>query len=400
MKTIAPVLAALFALSVFNTAAADWPRWRGPTLNGISTEKGWNANWATPPKVLWRANVGLGYSSFAVAGGRVYTQGNSGNQDTIFCFDAATGKEIWKHSYAEDKGARYHQGGTNTTPAVDGGAVYTVSKSGWAYCLDAATGKEKWKVNVLRAIGAKMPEWGLGSSPLVLGKLVILNAGATGTALNKDTGAVVWKSAGNKKAGYASAVPYRTGNSWGVAIFSGTEAVGVNASNGQVFWRYPWKTKYDVNSADLIISGQTIFLTSGYNRGCTLLRFTGSGLKPVYENKALRAQQNSPVLIGGHLYGIDGDARRFTLKCVELATGKVKWKGDNIAALMAADGKLICQGETGQLYLVAADPAGYKKLAETSVFREPSWSTPVLANGRIYTRGHRGTVVCVDVSGK
>ena len=100
------------------------------------------------------------------------------------------------------------------------------------------------------------------------------------------------------------------------------------------------------------------------------------------------------MLIGDHLYGIDGDARRFTLTCVELATGKVKWKGDNISALMAADGKLICQGETGQLYLVGADPSGYKKLAGMSVFREPSWATPVLANGRIYTRGHRGTVVC------
>ena len=106
------------------------------------------------------------------------------------------------------------------------------------------------------------------------------------------------------------------------------------------------------------------------------------------------------MLIGGHLYGIDDDARRFTLKCVELATGKVKWKGDNIAALMSADGKLICQGETGELYIVAADPSGYKKLAETKVFREPSWATPVLADGRIYTRGHKDTVVCVDVSGK
>jgi hypothetical protein len=82
------------------------------------------------------------------------------------------------------------------------------------------------------------------------------------------------------------------------------------------------------------------------------------------------------VLIGDHLYGIDGDARRFTLTCVELATGKVKWKGDNISALMAADGKLICQGETGQLYLVGADPSGYKKLAQTSVFRAPSWAPP------------------------
>ena len=112
----------------------------------------------------------------------------------------------------------------------------------------------------------------------------------------------------------------------------------------------------------------------------------------------MRAQLNGPVLIGSHLYGIDGDARRFTLKCVELATGKEKWKGENISALMAADGKLICQGETGELFIVAADPGGYKKLAQANIFREVSWSTPVLANGRIYCRGSRGSLVCLDVS--
>jgi len=278
--------------------------------------------------------------------------------------------------------------------------VYAVSKSGWAHCLEAATGKHKWRVNVLRAVGAKMPQWGIGSSPLVLGKLLLFNAGASGAALNKGTGALVWKSPAGKKAGYSTPVPYRTDSSYAVALFTGTEAVGVNAANGQFYWRYPWETRYDVNAADIIISGRAIFISSGYGRGCSLLRFTNDGLKPVYENKNLRAQYNSPVLIGGHLYGIDDDARRFTLKCVELATGKVKWKGDNIAALMSADGKLICQGETGELYIVAADPSGYKKLAETKVFREPSWATPVLADGRIYTRGHKGTVVCVDVSGK
>lgn len=103
------------------------------------------------------------------------------------------------------------------------------------------------------------------------------------------------------------------------------------------------------------------------------------------------------MLIGGHLYGIDDNQRRFTLKCIELATGREKWKGDNISALMAAGDKLICQGETGELYVVAANATQYRKLAETKVFREPSWTTPVLANGRIYCRGAAGTVVCLDV---
>tara|TARA_A100001037_G_C15135521_1_gene630922 strand:- start:1673 stop:2878 length:1206 start_codon:yes stop_codon:yes gene_type:complete len=401
MKHIFLPLGLALAVMGVDVRAEDWPRWRGPNLNGISGEKGWSSNWsAAGPRVLWKANVGLGNSSFVVASGRAYTQGNKNNQDIIYCFDAASGRELWKHSYPEDKGARAYQGGTNATPTVDGQAVYTVSKSGLVHCLDAAKGTVSWKANVLQLVGSKPPSWGIGSSPLVLGNLLILNAGPSGVALDKRTGRLVWGNRGSDLAGYATPTPYRTGNAIALAIFNQNGAVGVNAANGQVLWKYPWKTRYDVNAADLIISGQTLFLSSGYGTGAALVQFTANGFKSVWQHKDLRAQFNTPVLINGHLYGIDDNARRFTLKCVELATGRVKWKGDNISAVTAADGKLICQGETGELFIVAADPSAYKKLAEARPFRTVSWATPVLANGRIYCRGGDGQVVCLDVTGK
>src|SRR5689334_4904497 len=105
--------------------AADWPQWRGPHRNGISEEKGWKSNWGSAaPKVLWKASVGLGFASFTVAENRVYTTGNAENTDTVFCFDAATGKEVWKKSYPSDLGDKYYEGGTSGTPTLEGGRLY------------------------------------------------------------------------------------------------------------------------------------------------------------------------------------------------------------------------------------------------------------------------------------
>ena len=386
----------VFLGMAFSVFPEDWPRWRGPSLNGISTEKNWSSDWGSGPKVAWRGNVGLGYSSVVVADGRLFTQGNIRDQDTVYCLDAVTGKEIWKHTYAEKTDPKYYQGGTSATPTVDGKVVITVAKSGLTHCLDVATGRMLWKQDVLRAIGAKKPTWGLAGSALVIGNAIYLNAGSNGVALNKQTGAVIWKS-GNGAAGYSTPVPYRTQTGFALAMFSEKAVVGVDSTNGRRLWQYPWVTKYDMNAPDPIIVGRHMFITSGYGHGGALLEFTNAGPRKVWENKNMRAQMNGPILIGQHLYGIDGDARRFTLKCIELATGKEVWKGDNISGLMAADGKLICQGETGTLYIVAASPKSYRKLAQANVFRDVSWSTPVLANGRIYCRGGKGSLVCLDV---
>src|SRR5271170_676231 len=138
--------------------AEDWPQWRGPNRNGISSEKGWLDHWpAQGPPIAWKAAVGTGFSSFAVAGGRLYTTGNSDNADTIFCFDAASGKELWKHTYPADLGDKFFEGGTTGTPTVDGGRVFGLSRWGDLFCLEAATGKIVWTTNVATQTGAPIP---------------------------------------------------------------------------------------------------------------------------------------------------------------------------------------------------------------------------------------------------
>src|SRR5262245_13014445 len=152
----------------FSASAADWPHWRGPARNGIATESGWLDKWpAEGPKVAWRTKVGLGFSSFAVAQGRVFTMGHADGKDSVFCFDAESGRELWRHSYPAELGDKFFDGGTTGTPAVDGERVYALSRWGDSFCLQAADGKVVWSKNVQKETGARVPDWGFSGSPLV-----------------------------------------------------------------------------------------------------------------------------------------------------------------------------------------------------------------------------------------
>src|SRR5580765_4692585 len=131
----------MLSLTSFAARAEDWPNWRGPDHNGISKETGWTTKWpANGPKKLWQAEVGIGFGSFSVSQGRVYTSGNAKGKDTVFCFDATSGKERLKHAYAAKLDPKYYEGGPSATPAVDGDRVYMFSKRGMLHCLDAAKG--------------------------------------------------------------------------------------------------------------------------------------------------------------------------------------------------------------------------------------------------------------------
>src|SRR5581483_9513255 len=176
--------------------AADWFRWRGPDLNGISKETGWLAKWPDEgPKQLWKASVGTGFSSMSVSHGHLYTMGNDGKDtDTVFCFDAVTGADVWKYSYPCALDPKFYEGGTSSTPIVDGDRVYTLSRKGDLFCLNAANGHVVWSKNVHSDFGNEIPTWGFAGSPLVEGDLLILNVGTAGTALDKKTGKVIWHS--------------------------------------------------------------------------------------------------------------------------------------------------------------------------------------------------------------
>lgn len=382
-------------------SAADWPHWRGPDRNGLSTETGW-VDQFTSPAVAWKAQIGLGYSSFAVANGRVVTAGHADDKDTVFCFDAATGRILWKHSYPSDLGDKYFDGGTTGSASIDGDRVYWLSRWGDTFCFNAADGKILWSKNVQKETKARVPDWGFTGAPLVLGDKLILNVGEAGLALDKKTGAVLWQSA-TKSAGYSTPVPFQQGKDVLVVLGNTQAYLAVNAQNGQEAWRIKWLTEYGVNASDPILTDGKVFLSTGYGKGAGLFELGGAEPKELWKSKALRTQLNGAVLFKGHLYGADGDTtEKASLKCLDFVTGAEKWKVPNFGSggLIIADGKIVALSGSGELMIGPASPEGFKPTARTQVLGGKCWTAPILANGFIYARNSRGDAVAVDVRRK
>jgi len=402
LKGILVYFAAVLAVGAQKAFADDWPQWRGPNLNGISKETNWSTSWPTEgPKQLWKAAVGIGFSSVAVAQGRVFTLGNKDETDTVFAFDAESGKQLWKHSYPCPLDPIYYEGGPGSTPTVDGNNVYTLSKRGHALCFDTATGKVLWQKNLMEELGAQKPRWGFAGSPLIEQDHIILNVGAAGTALEKTTGRVLWRSDTNAT-GYATPIPYSVDGERDVAIFSSKALVGVRVRDGRQQWRFPWEERWDLNAADPLLIGDRLFVSS-FGRGCALLRLTPSGPSVLWENKNLAHHFNCGVYLNGFIYGIHGntDQPERDLRCIDATTGGLKWKqtGFGLGSLLAADGKLIVLSDRGELAVAPAGPAGFKPVARAQVLGGKCWTVPVLANGRLYCRNAEGTLVCLDVRG-
>jgi outer membrane protein assembly factor BamB len=388
-------IVAFVLLAAASARADDWPQWRGPQRNGQSAETAWLAE---NPKILWKAEVGVGFSSFTVAKNRAYTIGNANETDTVFCLDVDSGKVLWYHPYASDLGAKFFEGGPTSTPTIDADRVYTIGRWGDLFCFDAANGKIVWSKNVFKETELPIPAWGYGGSPTIHGDLLLLNIGEAGLALEKATGKIVWQSASGE-CGYSTPLPLAA-NSPLFLFSSGTGYSAVDVKTGKPAWRIKWLTQYGVNAADPIVDGTSVLISSGYGKGAGLFSVGDSEPKNVWQNRSLRSQMNPPVLLDGHLYGMDGDDKqKIALKCIELATGIEKWAQplSALGSVSVAGGKLLVLSGDGELMVVDADPKEFKSSARAKILSGKCWTVPVLANGRLYARNAQGNVVCVDL---
>jgi len=394
---------ALVASLTLATRADDWPQWRGPARNGISQEKGWLDHFpAQGPPIAWKTTVGLGFSSIVVADGKACTAGHANGSDTIFCFDALTGKEIWKQSYPSELGDKYFEGGTTGSPTLDGNRLYWLSRWGDLYCFDAASGKIIWNRQLVKETQARVPSWGFSGAPTVYKNLLILNVGEAGMAVEKDTGKEVWKS-GDGDAGYNTPLPVTRGDKTEIWFANGEAYLSVAPETGKEIWRMKWLTEFGVNASDPVAYANNVFISTGYGKGAALFKppTTPDGQPEViWKNRILRTQLNGAVLIDKHLYGVDGDTtEKAQLKCIEIETGKQVWTQPDFGTggIIVADGKIIALAARGELMVAPASPEGFKPTARAQILGGKSWTAPVLANGLVYCRNSRGDLVTVDL---
>jgi outer membrane protein assembly factor BamB len=381
--------------------AADWPRWMGPDANGISSESGWKSDWGKDGvPVLWKTNIGIGYCTVSVAAGRFYTMGHHDGEETIYCLDAESGKEIWKHSYKAQLVDNLHKGGPAATPTVDGEQVFTLSRDGRLLGLEAATGKVIWEQSLITTTKAKLPEWGFSSSVVVDGDQLLVESGGIASYARAD-GQLRWH-AGPFKVGYGSPAVFTHGGKRFATSLNNQNVQIVELPDGQEVTTSEWLTSYDTNSTTPVVHGDEVFISTGYKRGCELLQFDGQKLEQLYEQQTMANHMNNSVLWEGHLYGVHGNSHnpsQCSLRCIEWKTGQLKWaeRGCGAGSLILSDGKLILLSDQGVLSLVKATPEKFEEISRQEVLTGECWTSPVLANGRIYCRSSEGDLVALDV---
>lgn len=388
------------ALVAVHPASADWLHYRGPTQNGVAPEKLPTA--FAPPRELWKTKVGIGTCSVTVDGTRVFTAGNADKKtDTVFCLDASTGKPLWQHSYPQPLDPNLFEGGPRATPTIDGDRVYVIAQAGDLFCLAADTGKVKWQKHLVSDFGGKKPGWGYAGSPTIDGELLIVEPGGPGTstvALNKLTGAPVWK-AGSDENGYATPVVAEIAGKRTVVIFKAKALVGLDAKNGQELWRGEWKTDYDINAATPLVVGNFIITCSGYGTGIGFFEVGPGGITQKWRNRSLRAHINSPVVRRNGIFGIDGNTGGGNLVCLDLASGKKLWEEKTVkgGSLVLADDKLVVLTEKGELVVAPAITNEFKPLLRAKVLDKRCWVQPTLSDGRLFVKNNEGDLACFEL---
>jgi outer membrane protein assembly factor BamB len=403
MKTAPTLASACIALSLsLSLSAADWPAWRGPSRNGISPEKIADTFPKDGPKQIWKTKVGQGYASMTVANGRLYTLGNlnKGDTATLWCLDAASGKPVWQKEFPSPLAPLMYDGGPNATPVVESGKLYAIIKPGRVLCLDAKTGDVIWDKDVIAELGAESNPWGISAAPYIAGERIILNIGTHGTALDKATGKVLWTTG---KVGHSFSTPTlaKIGGEEAVMVFATNHLAAVRLKDGSEIFQHAFGKGYYCHSVDPIVHDGAVFIASSDDGG-EQIRFAGGKPESVWHNANMATFLSTAVLIDGHLYGLNGSTfkpQMLELRCVDWKTGEQKWadKGYGQGTLIAADGKLLVLSDKGELSLLKAGTEKPELLARAQILGGQCWTTPALANGRLYARNGAGDLVAVEV---
>jgi len=423
----AAVLALALSLAAVasSSIAADWPHWRGPARNAITPESsGWPSGW--PPKRLWGRNVGKGCTSPIIVGGKLYVMGWTGGSrrgrgtDFLYCFDARSGRELWKQSYpspyhgrvrAGDLGA---YGGPSSTPSYDRstGYLYTISNDGDLRCWDAKQrGRPVWAKNLYDDykapqrpyVGGGRRDYGYPTSALIRGGLVMVEVGAaqgTVMAFDKKTGRRRWTSQYNRAAGHTGGLaPMKVAGKDCLAVLTLHNLVVMRIDKGhegRTIATCKWQTEFACNVPTPAVAGNRVIVASGYNhKAATMFEVSLRGARKGWTSKR-HTVASSPVIYRDRVFMVNR-----ALQCVDLATGKLKWRGGDFGngscLVAAADNKVIAFGSR-RVVLLEALAEEYRELSRLDrIVRGTCYPHIALSDGILCCKDRDGNMACFSV---
>jgi outer membrane protein assembly factor BamB len=393
--------------------AGDWPQWRGPDRDDVSKETGLLKDWPKGgPPLAWKATgLGKGYSTVSIVGDRIFTIGDGDNSSQVVCLNRKDGKILWTSPLGKSGAVGWGDyDGTRSTPATDGTLVFAVGQWGEFACYQASDGKEVWRKELIKDFGAPRPEWGFAESPLLDGEKVLMTPGGPQgaiVALNKKTGAVLWRSTEFKDpAHYSSIVKATIAGVPQYIQLTEQSLAAVAPDTGKLLWRTPRRGATAVIPTPIVVD-DFVYVTSGYGTGCNLFKLTKGAafaVEQVYANKVMANHHGGVIRVGDYIYG-HSDGKGWT--CQAWKTGNAAWQEKSKlgkGSIAYADGRFYLREEEGKgtVALIEATPAGYK---EHGRFDPPdrseknSWAHPVIAGGKLYLRD-QDVLLCYNVAGR
>lgn len=375
----------------------DWPQFRGPDRNGIYPQDDFSAAKLSSQAVLWKKNIGRGYSAPSVFQDKLFILGHEEPFDIVRCLNAKNGNQIWEFKYRTTKGRDYP--GSRSSPTYDEGKVYTLGRSGNLFCLDASNGKKIWSQDITK-LGAQNLKWNFAGSVLISGDLAIINAAESGIAFDKNTGKIKWISSPGL-ASYATPVKFTFKGTDYLAIFSGSNLYAVELKTGKKLWSTEWINRWNVNASDPLIFDNKVFISTGYGKGCALYDFSSGSPKQLWANKAINSHFHSSIYYKNMIFGPNGDAgnsRTSAFRCVNPKNGQVVWEERlGYAGFILADDKFILCNESGEVIIFKASTSSFNEISSAFFDAGQYWTAPVLSRGLLYIRSNEGLLTCIDL---
>ena len=315
--------------------------------------------------------------------------------DTLVCLNAADGKTLWKK---QSDGRAWGYGACCTPTVVDGRCYFGGSDCDF-YCLDAATGDEVWKFRTTERRRLTMYSGNINASPLVCDGKVIVSAGQL-VALDQSKGTIVWKQPDVRHTD-SSPVAWRSGDRTLVLCNSSPCLYGVDIQNGQIVWSVPAGGRNTpAVVGDLLVTSEVVGEYKGDATRYGLITYKLSAEKPEklwFKPEYTHCGDASPLIYGNYVYSFSSGAKSDL--CLDLATGKVAWEQkatlSSCSSPVGADGKSITQNRAAVM-VIRATPEKYELLGK-AVLPVSKWSSPTLADGRLYVR-QKKNVACYDLT--
>ena len=375
--------------------AQDWPQWRGPARDGAIAAFIEPASWPAALTKRWQVDVGSGYATPLIVGDRVYAFSREGEDEVLRALDAATGKQIWRASYAAafamNPATRQHGPGPKSTPTYADGRLFTLSMTGVVLAFDARDGRMLWQA----AAPVVQPQYHTAMSPVVDGSSVVAHIGGQDqgalTAFDVATGKVRWQWTGDGPA-YGSPVVTTIGGVRQVVTFTQQNFVGVSAADGSLLWRRPYTTGATTTSQTPVFH-KDLVIESGRGNGITAFRpvvANGTWTTPnVWHTDEVSVHLSDVVAVDGVIYGLS-HLNRGQYFALDLDSGKVLWKGEprraEHAAIARAGRTLFSLEDDGELVVMRASRTGLEQVTSYEVATSATWAQPAISRNRIFVR--------------